>query len=118
MQKLLAVVTNPFGVVNEPVQLQSFGTDPGVAIGKLIQLAVQLLIIGAGIYALINFVLAGYAFLSSDGDPKKIEAAWAKIWQSALGLAIAAGSLTLAAIFGGLIFHDASFILTPVIPTL
>lgn len=116
MQKLLA--DNPFGTIAQPSALSKFGTDPGVAIGSLIQLAIRILIIGAGIYALFNFIIAGYGFLSAEGDPKKVEAAWAKIWQSALGLAIAAGALVLAAIFGYLIFGDASFILTPVIPTL
>jgi hypothetical protein len=67
---------------------------------------VRLLIVGAGIYALINLVLAGYGFLSAGGDPKKIADATAKIWQTLLGLTIAAGSFVLAAIFGQLLFKD------------
>jgi hypothetical protein len=113
MQNLLA--DNPFGTINTPSQLASFGSDPGVAIGRLIQLAIRILIIGAGIYALFNFIIAGYGFLSAEGDPKKVEAAWAKIWQSALGLAFAAGALVLAAIFGQLIFGDPTAILNPII---
>ena len=113
MQNFLA--QNPFGVVNAPSALSKFGTDPGVAIGKLIQLAISILIVGAGIYALFNFILAGYAFLGAEGDPKKIYGAWAKIWQSALGLAIAAGALVLAAIFGLLIFGSVTAILNPTI---
>ncbi len=114
MQNLLAQ-QNPFGTIAQPTQLTSFGTDPGVAIGKLIQLAIWILITVAGVYALFNFILAGYSFLSAEGDPKKIEGAWAKIWQSALGLAVAAGALVLAAIFGILIFGSATAILNPTI---
>jgi len=66
----------------------------------------KLLIVGAGIYAVINLVLAGYAFMSAGDDPKKVAGAWAKIWQTLLGLAFAAGAFVLAAIFGQLIFKD------------
>jgi hypothetical protein len=76
------------------------------------------LVIVAGIYALINLILAGYAFMSAGDDPKKVAGAWAKIWQTILGLAVAAGAFVLAAIFGQLIFGQWDFILNPKIPTL
>jgi len=108
--------TNPFGSINPPAGISE--GDAGQNIGNLIQTVIWVLIVGAGIYALLNFVLAGYAFLSAGDDPKKVAGAWAKIWQTALGLAIAAGSFILAAIFGQLIFGDPRFILNPNIPTL
>lgn len=116
MQKLLA--QNPFGTIAPPSPLAKYGSDPGTAIGTLIQYAVWILIAGAGIYALFNFILAGYAFMSAGDDPKKVAGAWAKIWQTALGLAFAAGAFVLAGIFGKLIFDDASFILNPSIQTI
>jgi hypothetical protein len=109
---------NPFGTI-EPAQ-SAFGvtgTAPEAAIGKLIQTVIWLLIIGAGIYALINLVLAGYAFMAAGDDPKKVAGAWATIWQTILGLAVSAGAFVLAAIFGQLIFNDPTFILNPKIPT-
>ena len=117
MQKLLAAAPNVFGTVTPPQVLNQYGSDPAQAIGGLIERIIQLMIIGAGIYALVNFVLAGYSFMSAGGDAKKIEAAWAKIWQTILGLAIAAGAFVLAAIFGQLIFGDPTFILHPTITT-
>ena len=112
MNKLLA--DNPFGAVTLPGNLSTkYGTEPGSAIGKVIQMIIWVLIIGAGIYALINFILAGYAFLSAGDDPKKVAGAWAKIWQTALGLLVVAGSFVLAAIFGQLIFGQWNFILNP-----
>jgi hypothetical protein len=114
--KLLAA--NPFGTITPPPSLAGYGDEPGAAIGKLIQYVIWILIVGAGIYALINFILAGYAFMSAGDDPKKVAGAWSKIWQTALGLALAAGSFVLAAIFGQLIFGDWNFILNPTIPTL
>jgi len=117
MTKLLAA--SPFGTINLPGTISTkYGNEPGVAIGNLIQYAVWILIIGAGIYALFNFILAGYAFLSAGDDPKKVAGAWSKIWQTALGLAVSAGAFVLAALFGQLIFGNATFILNPKIPTL
>lgn len=118
MIKLLAANTNPFGKVTVPAPLAAYGDTPGGAIGKLIQNVIWILIVGAGIYALFNFVLAGYAFMSAGDDPKKVAGAWAKIWRTALGLAFAAGAFILAALFGQLIFGDWNFILNPSIPTL
>lgn len=108
---------NPFGSITPPDAISKYSTNPGQGIGNLIQTVIWVLIVGAGIYALLNFVMAGYAFLSAGDDPKKVAGAWAKIWQTALGLAIAAGSFILAAIFGQLIFGDPRFILNPSIPT-
>ncbi len=113
--KLLAQ-NNPFGTVQNPPT--ALGTDPGTAIGKVIQMAIWLIIIGASIYALFNLLLAGYGFMSAGDDAKKIAEAWAKIWQTMLGLAITAGAFVLAAIFGQLIFNDPTFILNPQLPTL
>ena len=114
MKNLLAA--NPFGQITAPAT--NFNSDPGLAIGELIQLVLRLLIIGAGIYALFNLVLAGYAFMSAGDDSKKVAGAWAKIWQPLLGLPFAAGAFVLAAIFGQLIFGDPTFILSPKIPEL
>ena len=73
----------------------------------------RLLIVIAGIYALLNFILAGYAFMSAGGDPKKVELAWAKIWQSMVGLFIIVGSFALAALLGLILFGSARAILSP-----
>lgn len=117
MNNLLAAAGNPFGTVTAPGALSQYGTDPGRAIGGLINKFLQLLIIGAVIYTLFNLVLAGYDFLSAGDDSKKVSGAWMKIWQSLLGLAVSAGAFVLAAIFGQLIFGDPLFILNPTIPT-
>ena len=114
--KLLAA--NPFGTIPPPSGLAKYSTNPGTAIGTLIQYVVWILIVGAGIYALFNFILAGYAFMSAGDDPKKVAGAWSKIWQTALGLAVAAGAFVLAALFSQLIFGQWDFILNPQIPTL
>lgn len=111
MQNLLA--ENQFGTVSLPGNLSD--QTPEVGIHNLLQTAIYVLLFGAGIYALINFILAGYAFISAGDDAKKVAGAWAKISQTAIGLAVAAGAFVLAAIFGKLIFNDWTFILNPTI---
>lgn len=78
----------------------------GGGLRDFINSIILLLIVGAGIYAVINIVMAGYAFMSAGDDPKKIAAAWQKIWQTFLGLAVAAGAFVLAAIFGQILFGN------------
>lgn len=93
-----------FGKVNPPPGIEKFEGGSLSGLSAFINNLIKLLIIGAGIYAVINLVLAGYAFMSAGDDPKKIQGAWAKIWQTLLGLAFATGAFVLAAIFGKLLF--------------
>ena len=111
------ILSSPFGSVGLPGPLTTFGELQAGGLGKFINLFIQLLIIGAGVYALFNFILAGYGFLSAGDDAGKMAGAWSKIYQSVLGLAVAAGSIVLAAIFGWLLFRDTNALLQPTIIT-
>jgi hypothetical protein len=117
MSNTIIAQADIWGRIGRPSFLTNLGGDPGAGIGRLINVGLNVLVVGAGIYALFNFVLAGYSFMSAGGDPGKIANAWAKIWQTAVGLALVAGTLVIAAIFGELIFDDPTFFITPSIPT-
>ena len=106
-----------FGNIENPLNTISPGRgyaniEGGGLINFLNNLLKLLAVIG-GLFAFFNLVIAGYGFLSAGDDPKKIEAAWKKIWQSMLGLLFILGSFILAAIFGYLLFGDATAILKP-----
>lgn len=113
LNKLLAdVPPDPiFGDVKAPPGVSRFGSVAEGGLSNFINNILKLLIVGAGIYSLFNLVFAGYAFLAAGDDPKKVAGAWAKIWQTLLGLAFAAGAFVLAAIFGQLIFGDPNALL-------
>lgn len=106
-----------FGEIKPPPAIEKYipyggeGKVPGLV--TFLSNIVKFAIIIAGLYAFLNLILAGYGFMSADGDPKAVEKAWAKIWQSLVGLLIIAGSFVLAAIFGWLLFGDPSAILIP-----
>jgi hypothetical protein len=52
----------------------------------------------AGIYMIVQLILAGYLYISSNGDEKKTLQAWAQIWQSILGMVIIASAFVIASV--------------------
>jgi hypothetical protein len=101
-----------FGNVNPPPGINIYGnvTDGAGGLTLFIGNILKTLIFAAGVYALFNVVLAGYAFMSAGDDPKKIAGAWAKIWQSLLGLLVAAGSFVIMGIISRLLFGNFFYI--------
>jgi len=108
--------TSFFGQVAPPQGVEKYGGgDFRTGLVQFTNVLLKLLIGVAGLFAFFNIIIAGYTFMSAGGDAKKVEQAWARIWQSLLGLLFVAGSFVLAAIFGWLIFGDARAILVPTI---
>jgi len=73
----------------------------------------RLVFVGAGIFAFINFIIAGFQYMNAGGDSKALTAAWSRIWQSLLGLVVIVLSFALASLIGYIVFGDAGFILNP-----
>lgn len=101
------------GSVQNPLEGTSYAGIGGV--GLFITNILRLFFVVAGVYALFNFIIAGYNYMNAAGDSKKLSAAWSRIWQSLLGLVIIVGSFAIASLFGYLIFGKADFILNPTI---
>jgi cytochrome c biogenesis factor len=97
------IAANPFGKVSNPTPYSDF---KGGGLSSFISNIIRLLIVIAGLYAVLNFLLAGYGFLSASGDPKKIASAWANIWQSLIGLIFVTGGFVIGAIISNIIFGD------------
>ena len=114
---------NIFGTINQPPGVSTYCTNKGhasdVACGLIPFLSniVKFIIVIGGLYAFFNIIMAGYGFLSAGDDPKKMAAAWAKIWQSLLGLLIVAGAFVITAIVSYLVFGNTTAILNPQIYT-
>lgn len=101
-----------FGTVKPPLTAYG-GGSVFTGLVPLLNNILRLVFVIAGLFALVNLITAGFQFMSAAGDPKQIEKAWSKIWQSIVGLIIIVGSFVLAAIFGYLIFGNAMAILSP-----
>ena len=99
-----------FGSINPPPGVSAFGGDYSglaVLIGNLLKTAIAV----AGLYALVNFLLAGYSFMSAGGDPKKIADSWAKIYQTIIGIIFTVGAFALAAMVSSLLYGNPTYIL-------
>jgi len=104
------LASNPWGTVVAPPGVSTYGSLGSGGLGDFIANGIRLLIVIAGIYAVINFVLAGYGFMSAGGDPKKVADAWAKIWQTILGLVLVVGAYVIGSIISRILFGDAGAI--------
>lgn len=104
---------NPFEIIMGPEK--GYSGEIGENFGLLVLLnnILRLVFLAAGLFALIQLIMAGYGFMTSAGDPKGISSAWGKIWSTLLGLVIIVGSFVLAAIAGQLFFGDPMAILQP-----
>lgn len=99
--------------------LQTEAVKDGKLVGPVILMnsVLKIVFIIAGLWAFINFIIAGYGFMSAGGESKNISKAWDRIWQSFIGLLFIVGSFLLAAIAGVLLFHDPTAILQPTLGT-
>jgi len=68
----------------------------------------------AGLFTLVNFIIAGYLYMSSNGEPQKLIAAGNKILQSLIGLAVISGAFIIAGIIGHVFFNNPAFLFKPV----
>lgn len=102
-----------FGDIKAPPGVDKYTGTQGEGFFLLLNNILKLIIVAAGIFALLNFIIAGYEFMSAGGDTQKINKAWEKIWQSILGLVVTAGAFTVAAVVGQLIFKDPGAIINP-----
>lgn len=92
-----------FGSISNPTNYQSKdGSGLFVLLNNIFKLAGVI----AGIFFIVQLILAGYGYLSSNGDPKKTEAAWAKITQSLIGLVIVASAFVIASVVGSFLQMD------------
>ncbi|MCL4200764.1 hypothetical protein KJZ67_05535 [Patescibacteria group bacterium] len=113
--KELAQVGDIVGSIESPLSGTGYGSIQTGAVGMFITNILRLAFVAAGVYALFNFIIAGYNYMNAAGDSKKLAEAWSRIWQSLLGLVIIVGSFAIASLFGHLIFGRADFILNPTI---
>jgi len=104
-------IENPFSRIGGSNALVN--SQNGQGLFSIINALLRTAIVVAGLYTLINFIIAGYLFLSAGGDQKKFAQAWEKIYVSIIGLLVTSGCLLLAAVIGFIIFGDATMLISP-----
>ena len=110
----MKIAANIFGTISPPYT-GKFNNDVGLNFGPIVLFnnIIRLLFLVGGLIAFLNIVLAGLQFLNAGGDPKAIEQAWNKIWQSLVGLLIMVASFIIMAVAGILLFGSPTAILLP-----
>lgn len=101
-------------LLGEPIAnpVESYG-DVGTGLPSFITNVVTVIFAAAGIFAFFNLVFAGFTYVTSGGDQKKIEQAQASINMSLLGLIIMVAAAALTGIISFLLFGSATAILAP-----
>jgi len=101
----MPIVPDVIGKIKKPIDYAGLR---GGGFTDFLSNVISLIILIAGIFTLVNFVLAGYGYLSSNNDPQKISAAGNKILESLIGLIIVAAAFIIAGIIGFVVFGDQS----------
>ena len=112
----LADATNFFGQITEPPGVSEYGGDTAQGLIMLLNNILKIIIYAGGIYAIFNLIAVGIEYIGSAGNPDAIKKSTQKIWMTLLGLTVIASSLLLAALFGFILFGDASAIINPQLP--
>lgn len=105
-----------FGTIDAPVGVAKYNAaagENGIGLITFISTIIRIATIVAGVWVMFNFILAGWTYITSNGDSKANSDVVNKITYSVIGLVIIVASYTLAALVGLVLFGDAGYILNP-----
>jgi hypothetical protein len=103
-----------FGEVKLPEPLeQGYGkyNEEGLGLIGFLSNIFKLVILAAGLYFIINVILAGYKIMTSQGDPEKLNKGQNQIWNSIIGMVVVIASFAIAALLGWILYQDATALL-------
>lgn len=104
------------GAVTPPAAIREWRFTNGfseIGLINFLSVAVRLATIIGGILTMINFVWAGFLYVTMAGNTSANEQVKDRLTYSAIGLVIIVSAYTVAGIIGLIFFGDASFILSP-----
>jgi hypothetical protein len=109
-----------FGPINPPPGVAELNAEAGDSnIGLLIFVSnmIKLVSVVAGVWVMFNFITAGFTYITAAGDSGAMTKIGEKLSLSVSGLLLIVASYTIAGIIGLIIFGDATYIISPEIPT-
>ncbi len=109
-----AQAADVIGEIKPPASVISQPSD----VGRLISVLIQGVVVIAGLFSLLQFILGGLGYITAGGDSKKIQESLHKITYSIIGLVIIAASFIIMAIISQLLFGSATYLLSPQLQTL
>lgn len=108
---------DPFGgsKIENPLKGYGEGIDPLIS---MLNLGLQVVFWVAGIWALVNFIIAAFKYITAGGDSKKLTEANHQITMTVIGLAIIVATPLIAMILGQVFFGDPTAIIKPKFKTI
>lgn len=106
--------TDIIGSVTPPPGVTAYDAQAG-GIGLILFLStlIRVFTVVAGLYVMAQFLLAGWQYITANGDTGVNAKVRERITMSLIGIVIIVASYTVAGMIGYLFFGDASFILNP-----
>lgn len=105
-----------FGTIEAPEGVAAYNAQAGEGgLGLMLFFSniIRLISIVGGLWVFVNFLLAGFSYITAAGDSGATKKVYDKIIMSVIGLVIIASSYTIAGIASLLLFGRADFILNP-----
>lgn len=107
-----------WGTIEPPPGVEAYNQgSASIGIINFLSSLIKIATVAAGIWTLINFILAGWIYLTAGGDSSAHEKVSQKMINSLIGLILVAMAYTIAGIIGLLVFGDPAFILQPTLTT-
>lgn len=107
------IFANIIGTIDNPTTFSGYNTLEKGGFSGFMSAVLYLLMLVSGLFALVNFIIAAYLYLGSNGNPQQITAAGNKILQSLIGLIIVAAAFVIAGLLGWFLFQDSLFLFKP-----
>ncbi|MDZ7586262.1 MAG: hypothetical protein U0946_00785 [Patescibacteria group bacterium] len=107
------IFANIIGTIDKPKTFSGYDTLEKNGFSGFMSAFLYLLMLVSGLFALVNFIIAAYLYLSSNGNPQQISAAGNKILQSLIGLIIISAAFVIAGFLGWFLFKDTFFLFKP-----
>lgn len=104
-----------FGGITNPMEGYGNIDNPSDGLSAFISNILNLIALAGGLLALLNMILGGLSYITSQGDPESVQKAQKKIYMSLVGLVIIVGSYAIIAIVSRLFFGSFTYILSPII---
>lgn len=102
-----------FGTIEAPQGIAAYGNLEGGGLLLFISNIIRISTVIAGVWVMINFILAGWKYVTSAGDSKAPAEAASMMTHSLIGLALIVGAYTIAGVIGLVFFGDATYIISP-----
>jgi hypothetical protein len=104
------------GIIGETIEspVKSYGSvESSMGLSTFISNVITIIFAAAGLFVFFNLMIAGFSYITSAGDEKKILAATQSINTSLIGLVVMVAAAAVTGIVSYLLFGSATAILSP-----